>query len=158
MSNHFIYNNETYNSGDTVRLHLLVTEGDKTRTQIFEGIIIAIKGKGPGKAITVRKIGTGGIGVERVMPICSPTLQKIERKSEGSVRRAKLYYLRDRIGKQATKVKTKVQVVDKTKAVKDAAPNKKAPEPAKTETTAVSVQPETKRPARRTTSKKPAAK
>jgi large subunit ribosomal protein L19 len=156
MANSFLFQNETYNSGDTVRLHLAVNEGDKTRTQIFEGIIISIKGEGPGKSITVRKIASGGIGVEKVMPLGSPTLQKIERKFEGQVRRAKLYYLRDRIGRQATKVKTK------SKDAVKAAPKASAPSDGvetKAES-AVEVKSEQKadRKPRRTTSKKTTAK
>lgn len=107
MANIFTHQDQNYTTGDTVRLHLSVNEGDKTRIQIFEGIIIAIKGEGAGKSFTIRKIGAGGVGVERIMPVLSPTLTKIEKKADGHVRRSKLYYLRNRIGKQAMKVKTK---------------------------------------------------
>ena len=115
MANSFAYQNDTYHTGDTVRLHLTVSEGDKTRTQVFEGIIIKIKGEGAGKSFTIRKIGAGAIGVERIVPINTPTLTKIERKSLGLVHKAKLYHLRKRIGKQATKVKIKG---DTTKSAK----------------------------------------
>lgn len=132
MANSFTYKNEKYNTGDTIRLNLNVTEGDKTRVQTFEGIIIAIKNSGSGKSFTVRKIGAGAIGVERIMPVDSPTIESIEVKSRGQVRRAKLYYLRDRIGKRATKVKTKVEekvkeaVKPKIEVEKKASPKKKS--------------------------------
>ena len=106
MANNFTYQVQQYHTGDTVKLHLSVAEADKTRTQVFEGIIIAIKNAGSGQSITVRKIATSSIGVERIVPLQNPNLTKIELKTAGKVRRAKLYYLRDRIGKRATKVKS----------------------------------------------------
>lgn len=126
--NIFTYQDQDYHTGDTVRLHLSVAEGDKTRIQVFEGIVIAISGTGAGKSVLVRKIGANAIGVERLVPLMSPNLTKIELKSAGSVRRAKLYYLRDRIGRQASKVKTKVETKTPTKpASKKPAPRKAAP-------------------------------
>ena len=119
MANSFTYQDQTYGTGDTVALHLTVSEGDKTRTKLFEGIIIAISGSGAGKSITVRKIASGAIGVERIVPLHNPNLVNITKKSGGRVRQAKLYYLRDRVGKRATKVKTKLDLVK-------AAPAKKA--------------------------------
>ena len=87
--------------GDTVRVHQKIKEGDKERIQVFEGIIIARKhGKEAGATITVRKI-ISGIGVERIFPIHSPTIEKIEILKRGKVRRAKLYYLRKAGGKKA---------------------------------------------------------
>lgn len=109
MANSFAYQDQTIHTGDSVRCHLTVSEGDKTRTQIFEGTVISIKGKDTGKSFVVRKIAAGGVGVERILPVACPTLTKIEVKSLGKVRRAKLYYMRDRIGKLATKVKQKLQ-------------------------------------------------
>lgn len=106
MANTFTYQDQNYHTGDIVKLHMSVSEGDKTRTQIFEGIIIKINGEGNSKSIVVRKIGANSIGVERIVPLGTPNLTKIEVKSYGKVRRAKLYYLRDRIGRQATKVRT----------------------------------------------------
>src|SRR4029450_6188266 len=81
--------------GETVRVHVKVVEGEKERTQVFEGIVIAIAGKGNRANFTVRKISYGG-GVERIFPFHSPRIDKVEVVSRGRVRRAKLYYLRDR--------------------------------------------------------------
>ena len=82
-------------------------EGEKIRTQPFEGIVIAIKGRGENKMFTVRKIGADAIGVERIWPDNSPWIEKVVVKKQGRVRRAKLYYLRKRVGKKAKKVKQK---------------------------------------------------
>lgn len=89
--------------GDTVKMSLKVKEGAKERTQIFQGVVIAIKGSGINKNIVVRKISYG-VGVEKIIPLYAPVLQKIEIIKRGSVRRAKLFYLRDRVGKRALKV------------------------------------------------------
>ena len=89
-----------FGPGDTVRVHVKIREGDKTRTQIFTGTVIARSGSGVGETFTVRKV-TSGIGVERIFPLYSPNLSKIERVREGRVRRAKLYYLRGLTGKAA---------------------------------------------------------
>ncbi len=85
--------------GDTVKLHLKVKEGNRERTQVFQGIVISIRGSGLSRTITVRRIASGGIGVERIVPIHSPALEKIEVVRKGKVRRAKLYYLRNIKGK-----------------------------------------------------------
>jgi len=89
--------------GDTVKIHLKVKEGNRVRIQIFEGTLIAMKHGGIGKTITVRRLASG-VGVEKVFPVHSPIIDKIEVVRHGKVRRAKLYYLRDRVGK-AAKVK-----------------------------------------------------
>ena len=86
--------------GETVRVHVKVVEGEKERTQVFEGIVIGISGKGNRATFTVRKISYG-IGVERIFPLHSPRVEKVEVVSRGKVRRAKLYYLRERSGKGA---------------------------------------------------------
>lgn len=86
--------------GETVRVHVKVVEGEKERTQVFEGIVISISGKGNRSTFTVRKISYG-IGVERIFPLHSPRIEKVEVVSRGRVRRAKLYYLRERSGKGA---------------------------------------------------------
>jgi len=86
--------------GDTVAVHVKVVEGDKERIQIFQGTVLQIRGGGINKTFTVRKI-SNGIGVERVFPMHSPRVVKVERLREGRVRRAKLYYLRKLRGKAA---------------------------------------------------------
>lgn len=93
-----------FNVGDTVKVHCRVREGDKERIQIFAGLVIAKGGAGVNAAFTVRKISYGE-GVERVFPIHSPRIAQIEVASRGKVRRAKLHYLRDRVGKRALLVK-----------------------------------------------------
>ncbi len=89
--------------GDTVKLHIKIKEGNKERIQIFEGVVIGIKGSGIDSSITVRKISYG-IGVEKILPLHTPVLQKIEIIKRGTVRRAKLYFLRNRVGRRALKV------------------------------------------------------
>ena len=86
--------------GETVRVHIKVVEGEKERTQIFEGTVIGITRKGSRSTFTVRKISYG-VGVERIFPLHSPRIEKVEVISKGRVRRAKLYYLRERSGKRA---------------------------------------------------------
>ena len=86
--------------GDSVRVHTKVVEGDKERIQIFQGLVISRKGGGARQMFTVRKI-SGGIGVERMFPLNSPSIDRIEVERHGRVRRAKLYYLRDLRGKAA---------------------------------------------------------
>ncbi len=95
---------ESFNVGDTVKVHNRVVEGGKERIQIFAGIVIGRSGSGVNANFTVRKISYGE-GVERVFSVHSPKIAKIEVTRKGKVRRAKLNYLRDRIGKQATSVK-----------------------------------------------------
>jgi large subunit ribosomal protein L19 len=107
-----------FHIGDTIRVHYKLIEHEKVagktkrevheetreRTQVFEGIVIAIKGSRQNEMITVRRIGTGGIGIERIFPLVSPWIIKITVKKTGEVRRAKLYYLRDRTGRAASKI------------------------------------------------------
>jgi large subunit ribosomal protein L19 len=91
--------------GDTLKVHVRVVEGQKERLQVFQGAVIARQGDGLRETFTVRKVSYG-VGVERTFPIHAPTIGKIEVVTRGDVRRAKLYYLRDRIG-QAAKIKEK---------------------------------------------------
>jgi len=91
---------EEFRSGDTVRVHVRIKEGDKERIQVFQGDVISRRGGGTGATFTVRKISEG-IGVERVFPLHSPNVAKIERVRQGHVRRKKLYYMRDLTGKSA---------------------------------------------------------
>lgn len=86
--------------GDTVRVHVRIREGEKERTQAFEGTVLARQGNGPNETFTVRRVASG-IGVERVFPVSSPNVQQIVVTRRGKARRAKLYYLRKRTGKAA---------------------------------------------------------
>lgn len=105
-----------FHVGDTINVSVTVIEGDKERVQIFKGIVMGIKGTGINKTFRVRKI-SNGVGVERIFPINSPRIAKIEIVKHGSVRRAKLYYLRGLTGKAATKIKEKKRVVKVPEAV-----------------------------------------
>jgi large subunit ribosomal protein L19 len=107
MSQYLEYNNQTISVGDTVRVHQEIKEGNKKRIQIFEGIVIAVKNSETGKSFTVRKIGANAIGVEKIFPVLLPSIKKIEIKRKGDVRRSKLYYLREKIGKAASRIKEK---------------------------------------------------
>ena len=92
--------------GDTVRVHVRIREGERERIQVFEGTIIARKGAGVSETFTVRRVSYG-VGVERVFPVNSPNVAKVETIRRGKIRRSKLYYLRDRVGK-AAKVKEQI--------------------------------------------------
>jgi large subunit ribosomal protein L19 len=86
--------------GETVRVHVKVVEGEKERTQVFEGVVIGLSGKGSREMFRVRKVSYG-VGVERIFPVNSPRIERVEVIARGRVRRAKLYYLRERAGKAA---------------------------------------------------------
>ncbi len=90
-----------FRPGDTVRVHVKVTEGNRSRIQVFEGVVIARRGSGIRETFTVRKISFNAVGVERTFPVHAPVIDHIEVIRRGKVRRAKLYYLRDRVGKKA---------------------------------------------------------
>ncbi|HSX39533.1 MAG TPA: 50S ribosomal protein L19 [Candidatus Saccharimonadales bacterium] len=94
-----------FRAGDTVRVHYKIIEGDKHRIQPYEGIVIARGGSGVAKTFTVRKMGADSIGVERIFPLMSPNIEKLEVVKHGKIRRAKLYYLRNKKGKEATRIK-----------------------------------------------------
>lgn len=96
-----------FNIGDTVKVHVKIKEGDKSRIQVFEGTVIAKKHGGISETFTVRRVAHG-CGIERVFPLHSPVVHKVEVVRNGKVRRAKLYYLRDRVGK-AAKVKEQIR-------------------------------------------------
>ena len=120
MANQAVWNSIPFHVGDTVRVHYKLIEHEKVagkakrevkeetreRTQVFEGIVIAIKGSGVNCMFTVRKIGAGAIGIERIFPLVSPWIKKLQVKKPGAVRRAKLYYLRNKSGKEASKTAT----------------------------------------------------
>ncbi|MDO5561835.1 MAG: 50S ribosomal protein L19 [bacterium] len=105
MSQYLNYQEQKISVGDTIAVSQEIAEGEKKRTQVFEGILMAVSGSGAGQAITVRKISAHNVAVEKIFPIQLPSIKKIEVKRRGSVRRSKLYYLRDKIGKSATKIK-----------------------------------------------------
>ncbi len=113
-------NVESFEIGDTVKVHFKIVEGQTERVQVFQGIVIAKNGAGISKTFTVRKISYG-VGVERVFPLHSPRIAKVEVARKGRVRRAKLYYLRKRVGKAA-----KVQELIKKKEAKKPAGQKQA--------------------------------
>jgi large subunit ribosomal protein L19 len=108
-----------FRTGDTVRVHVNITEGDKQRIQVFEGVVIRRRGGGPSASFTVRKVSYG-VGVERIFPVESPLVKKVEIKSRGHVRRARLYYLRQLSGKKA-RLRTKVRDISALVAEADAA-------------------------------------
>lgn len=92
-----------FNVGDTVKVMTKINEADKARLHPFEGVVIAKHGSGIKESFTVRKVSYGE-GIERVFPLCAPTIQKIEVVRSGKVKRAKLYYLRGKVGKRASKI------------------------------------------------------
>ena len=98
-----------FRAGDTVKVHVKVTEGTRSRVQIFQGVVIRLQGSGIGRTFTVRKVSFG-VGVERTFPLHSPIFEEIEIVTRGDVRRAKLYYLRELRGK-AAKIKEKREPV-----------------------------------------------
>jgi large subunit ribosomal protein L19 len=107
MANTFTYKTNAIHVGDRISVHQRILEEGKTRIQIFDGVVIGIKNRNEGQSFTVRKIGAGGIGIERIYPANSPNIENITVKNRGDVRRAKLYYLRGRVGRQALRVKEK---------------------------------------------------
>jgi large subunit ribosomal protein L19 len=102
----------SFRVGDTIRVHAKVVEGDKERIQVFEGVVIGRQGSGAREAVRVRKLSYG-VGVERLFPLHSPMIDKIELAKEGKVRRAKLYYLRELRGK-AARIKEKERALVST--------------------------------------------
>ncbi len=115
MANQAKLNEESFNVGDMVRVHYRLIEKEKVagkakrevkeevreRIQVFEGVVLSIRGSSENKSFTVRRIATEGIGVERIFPLNSPWIKKITVKKKGQVRRAKIYYLRNRVGREA---------------------------------------------------------
>ena len=112
-----------FKAGDTVRVHFQVIEGTRHRGQVFDGIVIKRQGSGVRETFTVRKISSG-VGVERTFPLHSPKIEKIEVKAIGDVNRAKLYYLRDRVGKRARirEIRQDQRKGDKTQQAAEQAP------------------------------------
>lgn len=104
MANRAVIKDTTFHVGDIVKVHYKILEGEKERIQIFEGLVISIRGRGENRTFTVRKIATGNIGVERIFPLNSPWIAKLEIKKTGSVRRAKLYYVRGQSTRQVSQI------------------------------------------------------
>ena len=102
--------------GDTVRIGQKIREGEKERLQNFEGVIIAVKGNFGERTVTVRRIGIGGVGVEKIFPVDLPNIEKVTVVKRANVRRAKLYYLRNRIGKLALKLKERSETGNSRRA------------------------------------------
>lgn len=118
MANQASFGDVIFHVGDTIRVHYKLIEKEKVagktkrevkeevreRIQVFEGVVIGIKGHGDGKSFMVRRIGVGAIGIERIFPLISPWIKKISLKSKGHVKRAKLYFLREKSGKETEKL------------------------------------------------------
>lgn len=102
------HNNKKFSVGDTIRVYQKITEttakGKRVRTQPFEGIVIGTRGEKVNKSFTVRRIGSGGIGIERIFPLSSPLIERIELVSPGLVKRSKLYYLREKSQKEIAEI------------------------------------------------------
>jgi len=126
MANQASLRGINFGIGDLVKVHQKIIEGEKERIQVFEGMVIAIRGQGENKSFTVRRIAAGNIGVERIWPLASPWLVKLEVIKKGKVRRAKLYYLRKRVGKKAIRVKTGGRKTSQKKLSQKPADEKKA--------------------------------
>jgi large subunit ribosomal protein L19 len=112
-------NPDVFNVGDTVKVHFKIVEGKNERIQVYEGLVIAVKNSRVGRTFTVRK-NSYGVGVERVFPIHSPRVARVELVRPGKVRRAKLYYIRDKIGKAAKIKELIIKKAPKAKASKAA--------------------------------------
>jgi large subunit ribosomal protein L19 len=98
-----------FRSGDTIRVHYKIIEGDKMRIQPYEGIVVARQGKEVTRTFTVRRIGSDGIAVERIFPLYSPNIDKIELVKKGIVHKSKLYYLREKKGREAMRIKEDIK-------------------------------------------------
>jgi large subunit ribosomal protein L19 len=148
-------NIENFNIGDTVKIHYKIIEGKTERVQVFEGIVITMKNSGIRKTFTVRKISYG-VGVERTFPLHSPKIVNIEKVREGRVRRAKLYYIRERVGK-AAKVKENIQKKSMGEANKETGLDNSLTEMVNEKAKKVSMK-ETSPKAKETTKKSPSKK
>lgn len=110
------HNETEFHIGDTVRVHQKIQEGEKSRTQVFQGTVIAIRGEGVNKMFTVRRLGVTGIGIERIFPLASPLIEKIDVVAKGHVKRAKLYYLRQKPPSEVAALTRRKQSKSKTKS------------------------------------------
>ena len=112
-----IHNKVDFGVGDKIKVYQKITEGEKRRTQAFEGIVIAIKNRGENKSFTVRKMGVQAVGIERIFPLSSPLLGKIEvvKKGTRGVRRSKLYYIRNKSSQEIDKIFSRAKAKIKSK-------------------------------------------
>lgn len=101
------HNDSQFHIGDVVRVHQKIQEDQKIRTQIFEGTVIAVRGSAINKSFTVRRIGAGSIGVERIFQLASPLIEKVEVRAKGNVRRSKLYYIRNKTSRELADITKK---------------------------------------------------
>lgn len=124
MALYATHNDTRFGVGDMVKVSQLVRDGEKSRTQIFEGMVLAIRGRGLGKSFVVRRIGAAQIGIEKIFPLATPTVQSVEvvKKGTRGSRRAKLYYTRDKSRKEITKIYSRS---NRREAAKEAAPSSK---------------------------------
>lgn len=118
MANSFKLLDQTIHVGDRIAVYLKIVEEGKTRSQAFEGLVIGVRNSDSGKSFVVRKMAANSVGVERIIPVASPTISKIVIKARGNVRRAKLNYLRNRTGRLALRVKEKKTTLQPKKSVK----------------------------------------
>ena len=111
------HNDIAFGVGDTVRVHQLIQEGEKSRLQVFEGMVIRIKGREVGKTFTVRRIGVNQIGIEKIFPVAAPIISKIEvvKKGMRGVKRAKLYYTREKSNREISKIYSRAHVREESK-------------------------------------------
>lgn len=98
------HKNNQFHTGDIVRVHQKIQEDNKTRTQIFEGTVIAIQGSGMSKSFCVRRVGVADVAIERIFPLASPLVEKVEVKTLGHVRRSKIYFIRDKSAREIAEI------------------------------------------------------
>ncbi len=120
MALNLTHKENQFSVGDTVKVHQKISEGEKTRSQIFEGMVIAIKNRDTGKSFTVRRVGSQKIGIEAIFPILSPNIEKVEvvRKGVEGVRHAKLYYTRSKSNREVEKIYSRIISKEKARALK----------------------------------------
>ena len=110
-----VHNGNQFSIGDLVRVYQKIHEDQKIRTQIFEGTVIAVRGEGQNKSFVVRRIGAGGIGTERIFPLFSPLVERVEVRAKGKVRRSKLYYIREKTSSELADITKKTHRQSKSK-------------------------------------------
>lgn len=120
-----MHNEQVFHVGDLVRVHQKIQEDNKSRTQVFEGMVIAIRGENPNKTFTVRRIGAAGVAIERIFPLNSPFVERIEVRALGFVKRSKLYYIRDKTAREIADItKPRAQQKNAIKTVRAKAKKK----------------------------------